>query len=158
MGIVVVAALAANAEAGARLPCDHGDPSANQIGRQRRQSIILAVRPTVFDRHALALDIASVFEAWMKCVQPGCVNPSGDLAVEEPDHRHPLVLLRALFKRPRGRRAAEERDELAPLHVRAPPGSADHRDGITFGRWRERHAVLRRERPRAVLPCKPNWA
>src|SRR5262249_37302397 len=40
--------------------------------------------------------------------------------MEEPDHRHRPALLRARRKRPkqrRGRRrAAEERDELAPLH------------------------------------------
>src|SRR6516225_2859011 len=35
--------------------------------------------------------------------------------MEEPDHRH-RRLLRARRERPRGRRAAEQRDELAPLH------------------------------------------
>ena len=39
---------------------DHGDLSANQIGRQLRQSIDLILRPAVFDRHVLALDIAGV--------------------------------------------------------------------------------------------------
>ena len=38
MGIVVVAALAANAAGGVRRD-DHGDLSADQFGRQRRQSI-----------------------------------------------------------------------------------------------------------------------
>ena len=37
---------------------DHGHLPANQIGRQRRQPIILTVRPAVFDRDVLALDIA----------------------------------------------------------------------------------------------------
>src|SRR6185295_16351646 len=35
--------------------------------------------------------------------------------VQEPDHRHRL-LLRARRERPCSRRAAEQRDELAPLH------------------------------------------
>src|SRR5262249_46218942 len=40
--------------------------------------------------------------------------------MEEPDHRHRPALLRARRERPKQRRrrrhAAEERDELAPLH------------------------------------------
>ena len=48
IGIVVVAALAANA--GAVPPRDHVRPPANQIGRQRRQSIVLTFGPAVFDR------------------------------------------------------------------------------------------------------------
>ena len=68
MGIVVVAALAANAaEAAGR--GDHGDPSANQIGRQRRQPIDLILGPAVFDRHVLALDIAGVLQALAKSAQ-----------------------------------------------------------------------------------------
>ena len=35
---------------------DHGDPSANQFGRQRRQSIELSLGPAIFDRHVVALD------------------------------------------------------------------------------------------------------
>ena len=48
---------------------DHGDLSANQFGRQRRQSIDLILGPAVFDRHVLALDIAGVFEALAECAQ-----------------------------------------------------------------------------------------
>ena len=68
MGIVVVAALAANA-AGTAGRDDHGDLSANQIGCQRRQSIELILGPAVFDRHVLALDIAGVLQALAKCAQ-----------------------------------------------------------------------------------------
>ena len=68
MGIVVVAALAASA---AEVPVrgDHGDPATNQIGRQRRQSIVFAFRPAVFDRHVLALDIAGFLQALAKSTQ-----------------------------------------------------------------------------------------
>ena len=48
---------------------DHGDLSANQFGRQRRQSIDLILGPAVFDRHVLALDIAGVLQALAKCAQ-----------------------------------------------------------------------------------------
>ena len=68
MGIVVVAALAANAAAG--LPADdHGDLPANQIGRQLRQPIELILGPAVFDRHVLALDIAGLLQALAECAQ-----------------------------------------------------------------------------------------
>jgi hypothetical protein len=32
----------------------------DQIGHQRRQSVVLTVGPTVFDRHVLAFDIAGL--------------------------------------------------------------------------------------------------
>src|SRR5580658_7156681 len=47
MGIVVVAAFAANL--GARHG-NHGHLEANQIGRQGWQSIVVALRPAIFDR------------------------------------------------------------------------------------------------------------
>ena len=40
--------------------CDHGDPLVKEFGRQCRQSIPLTLRPTVYDRHVLALDVAAV--------------------------------------------------------------------------------------------------
>jgi hypothetical protein len=48
---------------------DHGDPSANQVGCQLRQPIELTLRPAVFDRHVLALDMAGFFKALVKCAQ-----------------------------------------------------------------------------------------
>ena len=93
---------------------DHGDLPANQIGRQRRQPIDLILGPAVFDRHVLALDKARFLQALAKSAQTvrERVRRCG---VEEPDHRH-RRLLRARRERPRRRRAAEQRDELAPLH------------------------------------------
>src|SRR6516165_11207172 len=49
MGIVVVASLAANAEAAPPGRGDHGDLPANQVGRQLRQSISLILRPAIYD-------------------------------------------------------------------------------------------------------------
>ena len=112
MGIVVVAALAANAAGGSDRD-DHGDLPANQFGRQRRQPIGLTLGPAVFDRHVLALDIAGFLQALAECAQT-VRDRVRRFAVEEPDHRH-RRLLRARRERPRGRRAAEQRDELAPL-------------------------------------------
>jgi hypothetical protein len=85
---------------------------ANQIGRQRRQLFELIFGPPVFDRHVLALDITGVFEALTKSAQTLRLAV-GRYGAEEPDHWH-RQLLRARCNRPH-RRAAEERDELAPL-------------------------------------------
>src|SRR5262245_1311110 len=66
------------------------------------------------DCHVLTLDIAGVFEALAKCAQPvryGVGRP----AVQKSDHRQ-RRLLRACRERPRDRRAAEKRDELAAFH------------------------------------------
>ena len=70
MGIVVVAALAASAERASGRG-DHGDLPANQFGRQRRQPIDLTLRPAVFDRDVLALDIAGVLQALAECRADG---------------------------------------------------------------------------------------
>jgi pimeloyl-ACP methyl ester carboxylesterase len=40
--------------------CDHCDLPANQVGRQRRQSIDLILAPAVHDRDVLALDVAAI--------------------------------------------------------------------------------------------------
>ena len=94
---------------------DHGDLSANQFGRQRRQPIELIVGPAVFDRHVLALDIAALLQGLAKYAQIVRVRRVRRCGAEEPDHRH-RRLLRARCERPRRRRAAEQRDELAPPH------------------------------------------
>ena len=71
----------------------------------RRQSIVLALRPAIFDRHVPALDIAGFAQALAERGEPGSVC-FGRRAVQEPDHRH-RRLLRARRERPRRRRAAE---------------------------------------------------
>ena len=107
MGIVVVAALAANAAAVPPVAAITATCRRTRFGRQRRQPIDLILGPAVFDRHVLALDIAGVLEALAKSAQTvrERVRRSG---VEKPDHRH-RRLLRARRERPRRRRAAEQR-------------------------------------------------
>jgi hypothetical protein len=56
MGMVDVAAFAATVT-GPPDRNDHCDPAADQVGRQRRKPIILAIGPPVFHRHILVLDI-----------------------------------------------------------------------------------------------------
>src|SRR5262249_24422945 len=103
MGIVVVAALAANGAVGPP-PVVIGDLSANQFSRQLRQPIDLILGPAVFNHHVLALDIAGVFETLVKSAQTIRVHVRRR-GVEEPNYRH-CRLLRPRGERPRGRCAA----------------------------------------------------
>src|SRR5215475_3534975 len=99
---------------GGRTRGDYGDLSANQFGRQLRQSIVLVLGEAVDDCYVLALHIADVFEAQAECAQTvrHRVRRSG---VEQPDYWH-RRLLRARRERPCGGRAAEQRDEIAAFH------------------------------------------
>ena len=63
---------------------DHGHLTANQIGRQRRQAIVLTLRPAVFDRHVLALDIAGLLQALAKRAHAGPRTSSADAASRNP--------------------------------------------------------------------------
>jgi hypothetical protein len=47
-----------------------GHPAVDQIGRQCRQSVILAVCKTIFDRHVLAFDVAGLLQALSDAGQP----------------------------------------------------------------------------------------
>ena len=93
---------------------NHGHLTTNQIGRHRRQPIILALRPAVFDRHVVAINVTGFAQPFEKGRQLPRVILGGR-SVDKPDHRH-RRLLRARRERPRGCRAAEKRDELASLH------------------------------------------
>jgi hypothetical protein len=74
----------------------------------------VSIRPAVIDRHVLALGEAALLQTTVKSAETICDHHVERLAVEEPDHWH-RRLLRARGERPRDRRAAEQRDELAPL-------------------------------------------
>src|SRR5262249_2471043 len=92
---------------------DHANLAADEIDCERRKVPLLVLRPAIFNRHVLPLNIADFREP----------PPNGIHAVgisfgrswgKESDHRH-RRLLRARRERPR-RRAAQQRYELAPLH------------------------------------------
>src|SRR5262249_31031122 len=90
---------------------DHSHPAANQVTGQCWQSVEATLGPAIFDRDVAALDIASFVET-----SPDGVKSAGFTvrAAEQPDHRH-RRLLSARRERPCDR-AAEQRDELAPLY------------------------------------------
>src|ERR1700738_1913652 len=92
---------------------DHGHLTTHQLGSQGRQLVIVSLGPSIFDRHIPAFVItgstetATEFLHEMRC----CAGRRG---VHVTNHRHSR-LLRARCEGP-GRRTAEHRDELAPLH------------------------------------------
>ncbi len=63
IGIVVVAALAATRRGSAAGGDDDGDAPGDEVGRQRRQPIILTLGPAEGDVHVLAFDIAELLQA-----------------------------------------------------------------------------------------------
>ena len=67
---------------------DHGHLSADQIGHQCRQAIVLALQPVVLDRHVLAFDVAGFVEAFAErgrmraeaSGDPPLINPTTGIA------------------------------------------------------------------------------
>src|SRR5262249_20437442 len=104
---------------------------------------------------------ARVIQALVECSQE--VRESfARSTVEEPDRWH-RRLLRACRERPRGRRAAEQRDEIASSHagrwqrVRAPLRTPDHsRRSLAEGErghWRARDSSRRSEAIHGQADC-----
>ena len=104
---------------------DHSNLPANQVGRQRRQPIELTLGPAVFDCQVLALDKACVFEALAECAQT-VRERVRRCAAEESNHRLRWLLC-ARRERPRDRRAAEQRDELAAFIKKTIGHDTTHR-------------------------------
>ena len=79
---------------------DHGHLTPNEFGRERRQPIRSSLRPAIFDRDVLTLDVAGLVQA---SAEGGHRRSERlrRLSIEESDHRH-RRLLRARRKRPRG--------------------------------------------------------
>ena len=98
IGIVEVALFAASA---GTVPGghDHINLAADEIGGQCGQPIIVALRPAVFHRQVLSLDIAGFAQSLLERGHKR--HPGGRCAAsaEEADHRHRL-LLRVRGERP----------------------------------------------------------
>ena len=97
---------------------DYGYLSANQVGRKLRQSIVLKVRPTKFDRQISTFDIAIFLQALRERI--GYIFRFARRPGAEIADRRRRPLLPARRERP-SRRAAEQRDELAASHVWMTP-------------------------------------
>src|SRR5262249_55439374 len=91
---------------------DQVDLAADELRGQRRQPIVLALRPAVLDLNVLALDITGVLEALPErgnvCCK-GSWRPAAEIADHRPRRERPK-------KRRHGRRGAQQRYELAASH------------------------------------------
>src|SRR5262249_32125687 len=108
---------------------DHAHLSASQIGGERGQSTILTVCPTVFDGDIFTLDVAGFFETALECGHEWAPLGRG-CAAKDPDPGPPR-LRRAPRKRPRNRRAADQRDEIAAFHSITSSARASSVDGTS---------------------------
>ena len=67
---------------------NHRDLTGNQICHHRRQTVILTLRPAIFDRHIVALNIACFAQTFEKGRQLPLVFPA-EAALIKPMTRHP---------------------------------------------------------------------
>src|SRR4051812_10670928 len=95
---------------------DQIDLAADEIGGQCGQPIVMALRPAVFDRQILSLDVAGFAQSLAERGHKWCTQARRPGA-EVSDHRHRL-LLRPRRERPRDRRAAQQKYQLAASHAR----------------------------------------
>src|SRR5262249_28775423 len=93
---------------------DNCNAAADQIGCQARQALRFIIRPPIFDLYVATFEETCFVKPLAEC----CHQRGARLRrprIEIADHRNGR-LLRACGGRPRRRRAAEQRDELAALH------------------------------------------
>src|SRR5262249_30494256 len=87
--------------------------TADQLGRQRWQTIVLTPRPPILDCDVLSFNVAGVFQALAECARRNRV-PIGRCPIEKSDHRQRLP--RPRRQAPRDEPTAQQRYELATLH------------------------------------------
>jgi hypothetical protein len=102
---------------------DDGHLPAHQIGGEGRQSAVVTARPAEFDGHVVPVNETALPQAGAERVEEvhGILRRPG---AHVSDHRNGR-LLRARGERPCGRRSAEKRNELAPLHSITSSARAD---------------------------------
>src|SRR5262249_45727697 len=94
---------------------DHSRLEADQISQKTRQPIISPFGPALLDRDVAPVDKASLAQALAKRSHY-VIKGRRRCVAKKADDRH-RRLLRLRHERPR-RRAANQRDELAALHLR----------------------------------------
>jgi hypothetical protein len=92
------------------------DSQSDELSRNLRVSLHAVFRPAMLDCDGSALDPAELAKPFQKRGVPRALRPTRSRA-EKPDR--PQLLLPARRERPRHRRAAEQRDEVASLHFSA---------------------------------------
>src|SRR5262249_9980974 len=102
-----------------------------KLGCDLGQALAASVCQAIFDRDRAALNPTEVVEPPRECGRPLTFRQRCAVA-QEPDNWSLPRLLRACRERPRGRRADEQCDELAPLHSITSSAMASSLSGI----WR----------------------
>jgi hypothetical protein len=92
---------------------DEGNLAADKIGGEFRQSVVTVVGPAIFDCQVTTHN-ETVLGKTPEQGRHDVLRFAIATYVENADHRRRL--LRARHQRPRRRRAAQSRDELAPPH------------------------------------------
>src|SRR5262249_12527410 len=106
-------------------PCGPGESLRHSIGIR------------IVEGDVLAFQVTEIAQSVTEGVHPGRV-------INDADTRHLPRLLRARRERPCGRRAAEKRDDIAPLHLRGHSMTSSARASSLSGIWRpSAFAVLR---------------
>src|SRR5262245_58890079 len=108
---------------------DYGYAAADEVGHQRRQPVVLAAEPVVLHRHVLAFDVAGFAEAFAEGGYPVRCRLARPRIDKANDRNGGLLHLRC--DRPRRRRAAEQRDELAARNHSMTSSARASRDGGT---------------------------
>src|SRR5262249_54297153 len=97
-----------------RFPKDGYDchPTADQIGKQFRQSRVFVIRGPQLDRYIVSLDVPDLAEPFAKSREKRFGRPAARVEIPHDRHRR---LLRPRHHRPR-RRTPKDRNELPPFH------------------------------------------
>src|SRR5262245_65574297 len=111
------AALAKAATARSISPASRTLTGLNSTPNDGAGAVGIAQGPADVDPHVAAVGPAQLLQPLQeRCVAGLPFRIVLDQVREHADAPHPVGLLRPRRERPRGRRAADERDEIAPLH------------------------------------------
>src|SRR5262249_549313 len=111
------------------------DLETDELGRDLGEALLASLAPAVFDGNGATLVPSELAQPLHKGGDPFAACGTRALA-QEADDRHLSGLLRAGHERPRDRRAADKRDELAPSPVehRASRALGDRKGWAPNGR------------------------
>src|SRR5262249_11663198 len=120
---------------------DHIYLESDELSGNLAEALGTSLRPTILDRQGATLDPAELAQSLNKGGSP-CTPGRRRARSKEPNDRHLRWLLRARRERPRSRRAAEQRDELAALHSITSSASASSLSGTVRSSMRAVCALI----------------